>query len=131
MRLPTSCAGSIARCSKTPSAHSPPSCGNLPQRSTATICAMSIRYVPLPTSSRCAATGCASSRTFNISHHTQESNMSVRSFVQSGMHFGKLAERKSDMFGVIELYDIGEPDTVGAYYVGDRSLQVHSVAWYN
>lgn len=56
--------------------------------------------------------------------------MSIRSFVQAGMHFGKLGERKSDAFGVIELYDIGESDTVGAFYTSDRSLQAHSVAWY-
>lgn len=56
--------------------------------------------------------------------------MSIRSFVQSGAHYGKLAERTSESYGVIELYDIGEPDTVGAFYTGDHSFQAHPSAWY-
>lgn len=57
--------------------------------------------------------------------------MSIHSFVNNAMHFGKLGERRSETYGTIELYDIGEADSVGAFYSGDKSLQAHPLTWYD
>jgi hypothetical protein len=56
--------------------------------------------------------------------------MSIRSFMETGKHYGKLAERQSANYGLIELFNIGEPDTVGAYYNGDKSRQAQPANWH-
>ena len=56
--------------------------------------------------------------------------MGIHEWVAYGYSRGKFFERDAEQYGLIELHDIGMPDTVGALYPQDGSRQAQPLAWH-